>query len=91
VRVSALPLSQSEGGDRVVVVEVDDRDPNLLRFLGERQLYPGTTVEVIRVEPYGGSTVLRVGEREFSIGRDAAAVIRVAPTAHQSQTREAEA
>ena len=79
VRVEALPLSQTSSGDFVVVVEVDDRDPGLLRYLGERQLYPGTLVEVVRVEPYGGPTVLRVGEREFSIGQDAVAVIRVAP------------
>jgi DtxR family Mn-dependent transcriptional regulator len=87
VRVSAFPLADSTGGDRVVVVEVDDRDPSLLRYLGERQLYPGTTVDVIRVEPYGGSTVLRVEGREFSIGRDAVAVIRVAPGGEPLRTR----
>lgn len=91
VRVAALPLSESESGARVVVVEVDDRDPNLLRYLGERHLYPGTTVEVVRVEPYGGSTVLRVAEREFSIGREAAAVIRVAPSPRSGEAREAQA
>jgi DtxR family Mn-dependent transcriptional regulator len=90
-RVTASPLSESAGGDCLVVVEVDDRDPNLLRYLGERQLYPGTDVEVVRVEPYGGSTVLRVGGREFSIGRDAVAVIRVAPRPEIEQGREAKA
>ena len=88
VRVNALPLSETDTGDCVVVVEVDDRDPNLLRYLGERQLYPGTTVEVVRVEPYGGSTVLRVGDREFSIGPEAVAVIRVAPSARAEQARK---
>lgn len=78
VRVLARPLADAGSGDRVVVVEVDDRDPNLLRYLGERKLYPGTAVEVLRIEPYGGPTVLRVGEREISVGRDAVAVIRVA-------------
>jgi DtxR family transcriptional regulator, Mn-dependent transcriptional regulator len=89
LRVAARPLSDAGNGDRLVVVEVDDRDPKLLRYLGERQLYPGTAVEVVRIEPYGGSTVLRVGEREFSIGREAAAVIRVAPhdAAHGQESR----
>jgi DtxR family Mn-dependent transcriptional regulator len=91
LRVSALPLSESGSGDLVVVVEVDDRDPSLLRYLGERDLYPGTMVEVVRVEPYGGSTVLRVGGREFSIGRDAAAVIRVAPGTRGSDEPERKA
>jgi Fe2+ transport system protein FeoA len=48
-------------------------------------------VEVIRVEPYGGSTVLRVGANEFSIGRDAVAVIRVAPGSGGSQRAAKEA
>lgn len=91
VRVVAVPLSERTSGDRVVVVEVDDRDPSLLRYLGERQLYPGTTVEIVRVEPYGGSTVLRVGEREVSLGRDAVAVIRVAPSANSAGPKEARA
>ncbi len=87
VRVIARPLSDAAHGDRVVVVEVDDRDPNLLRYLGERQLYPGTLVEVVRVEPYGGPTVLRVGESEFSIGRDAVAMIRVTSPGKDREAR----
>jgi DtxR family Mn-dependent transcriptional regulator len=90
-RVTALPLSESAGGDRVVVVEVDDRDPGLLRYLGDRQLFPGTAVEVVRVEPYGGATVLRVGDNEFSIGHEAVAVIRVAPGPAEDARREASA
>jgi DtxR family Mn-dependent transcriptional regulator len=77
VRVAALPLAETASGDRVIVVEVDDRDPSLLRYLGERHLYPGTAVEVVRVEPFGGPTVLRLDGRELSIGRDAVASIRV--------------
>jgi DtxR family Mn-dependent transcriptional regulator len=76
-RVAARPLSEVGARERVFVLEVDDRDSALLRYLGERGLYPGTGVDVVHVEPYGGSLTLRVGEGEFSIGRDAAAVIRV--------------
>jgi DtxR family Mn-dependent transcriptional regulator len=78
VRVHARPLSEALAGQTVVVVEVDDRDAGLLRYLGERRLYPGTAVEVMRVEPYGGSLVVRVAGSEFTIGRDAAADVRVA-------------
>jgi DtxR family Mn-dependent transcriptional regulator len=76
-RVAARRLCDVGARERVVVLEVDDRDAALLRYLGERGLYPGTGVEVVHVEPYGGSLTLRVGEGEFSIGRDAAAEIRV--------------
>jgi DtxR family Mn-dependent transcriptional regulator len=76
-RVAARRLSEVSAHERVVVVEVDDRDSALLRYLGERGLYPGTGVEVLHVEPYGGSLTVRVGKGEFSIGREAAAEIRV--------------
>ncbi|HEX5133346.1 MAG TPA: metal-dependent transcriptional regulator [Candidatus Krumholzibacteria bacterium] len=77
VRVAARRLSDVEASERVVVVEVDDRDAALLRYLGERGLYPGTDVEIVHVEPYGGSLTLRVDGNDFAIGRDAAAEIRV--------------
>jgi DtxR family Mn-dependent transcriptional regulator len=76
-RVVARLLTHVPEGESVVVVEVDDRDPALLRYLGERSLYPGATVDVVRVEPFGGALVLRVAEQEFAIGREAAAEIRV--------------
>ncbi len=76
-RVDACSLTEVEGGERVTVVEVDDRDAALLRYLGARGLYPGTEAAVVRVEPYGGSIVMRVDGKEFAIGRDAAAEIRV--------------
>lgn len=76
-RIEARRLSEVGANERVVVLEVDDRDSALLRYLGERGLYPGTDVHIIHVEPYGGSLTLRVGDGEFSIGREAAAEIRV--------------
>jgi len=76
-RADARPLVSVGAGESVVVIEVDDRDPELLRYLGEKRLYPGTDVAVIRVEPFGGSMVVRIDKHEFSIGRDAAADVRV--------------
>ncbi|HEX6790788.1 MAG TPA: FeoA family protein, partial [Candidatus Krumholzibacteria bacterium] len=77
VRADARPLVHVSEGESVVVVEVDDRDPAVLRYLAERRMYPGTGLDVVRVEPFGGSLVVRVDEEEFNIGRDAAADVRV--------------
>jgi DtxR family Mn-dependent transcriptional regulator len=77
VRVDARSLCDTSANERVVVVEVDDRDAAVLRYLGERGLYPGTDVEIVHVEPYGGSLTLRIAGEEFSIGREAAAEVRV--------------
>jgi DtxR family Mn-dependent transcriptional regulator len=76
-RVDARLLAHVGGGESVVVVEVDDRDPALLRYLGERRLFPGAAIDVVRVEPFGGVLVLRVDGSEFTLGREAAAEIRV--------------
>jgi DtxR family Mn-dependent transcriptional regulator len=77
-RVEAVPLVEVTAGTRVVVIEVEDRDSDLLRYLGDLSLYPGTTIDVKRVEPYDGPMVLAVEDREIIIGRAAAAEIRVA-------------
>ena len=76
-RVESHLLSESKPGTTVKVVEVDDRDPELLRYLGELQLYPGTAVEVIRVEPCDGPFVLGVGGKELILGRAAAREVLV--------------
>lgn len=76
-RVDAVPLAEVGAGTRVVVVEVEDRDAELLRYLGDLQLFPGTAVEVRAVEPYDGPLVLALDGREVIIGRAAAAEIRV--------------
>lgn len=76
-RIEARRLCDVGATERVTVLEVDDRDPALLRYLGERGLYPGTGVEIVHVEPYGGSMTLRVDGGECSIGREAALEVRV--------------
>ena len=79
VRKDTRPLLQVGVGESVVVVEVDDRNPAVLRYLAERRMFPGTGLNVLRVEPFGGSIVVRVDQDEFTIGPDAAADVRVAP------------
>jgi DtxR family Mn-dependent transcriptional regulator len=71
-RLDAQSLSEVQPGRTVTVVQVEDRDPELLRYLGDLKLYPGTEIEVLKVEPYDGPYVLRTGDREIILGRAAA-------------------
>ncbi len=48
---------------RVVVAEVSDHDPELLRYLGKLNVYPGTSLEVVQVEPFDRSMEVRIGEQ----------------------------
>ena len=75
--VSARALSEVPAGQTVTVVEVEDRDPELLRYLGGLQLYPGTQLEVLRVEPFDGPFILKSNGKEIVLGRAAANEIQV--------------
>lgn len=77
VRVEGTTLSEVSAGETVVVREVSDRNPDLLRHLGNMRLYPGTEITVVRVEPLDGPLLIRSGEREYILGREAAREIRV--------------
>ena len=64
-------------GDKLVVVEVDDEDPALLRYLGEMGIYPGTEAALIAVAPFNGPLTLNISNQECSLGYQAASSILV--------------
>jgi len=66
-------LSELVPGQRAVIAEVSDHDPELLRYLGARGLYPRVAVQVLAKEPFGGPVVVRAAGREHALGREAAA------------------
>ncbi len=78
-RPESGPLADVSPGSRVVVVEVDDRDPALLRYLGDMGIYPGTPLEVIARAPFEGPLTLQIGEAEYNLGYQVAQFILVAP------------
>jgi len=67
-----VPLAELAVGQPAVVTEVTDEDPALLRYVGELGLYPGTTVEVLRVEPFEGPLTILVGGQSHTLGRGVA-------------------
>jgi DtxR family Mn-dependent transcriptional regulator len=77
VEPSGRKLSDVGPGERATVIQVDDRDPELLRYLANCELYPGARIEVLAVEPYEGSLVLKLADREFRLGRGAAREVLV--------------
>lgn len=71
-------LEQCEKGDVVVVSEVQDSDSDVLDYLSEAGVTPGTLIEVVEIAPFGLIT-LTVRERgeQFSLPADTAANISV--------------
>lgn len=78
-------LSSVEPGETVTLLRVDDRVPEFLRYLGSMNLYPGTVMKVITVEPLGGLLALRVCDKEIVLGSQAAGMIRVTTAAKAEQ------
>jgi DtxR family Mn-dependent transcriptional regulator len=76
-RLAGRRLSSVAAGETVTVIEVGDRDPDLLRYLGKLELFPGTEVKVLAIEPFQGPLVLKSNGREFILGRQAAEHIQV--------------
>jgi DtxR family Mn-dependent transcriptional regulator len=70
-------LEDCEPGDLVMLTRVSDSDPAMLRYLGERGIEPGTRLEVVGREPFGGPLNVRVGERKLPLGLGLARAMRV--------------
>jgi DtxR family transcriptional regulator, Mn-dependent transcriptional regulator len=70
-------LYQLEPGGHGTFVRVSDADPEMLRFLTERGITPGSRLEVIERQPFDGPLSVRVGKRVHVLGAVLARVIRV--------------
>jgi DtxR family Mn-dependent transcriptional regulator len=65
-------------GDKLVVIEVDDNDPELLRHLGDKGLYPGINLRLSDIAPFEGPLTVDVGGQEHSLSYQVAKTILVA-------------
>jgi Fe2+ transport system protein FeoA len=55
-----------------VITRILDRDPKLLRYVAGLHLLPGTKIEFLGQEPFGGSFKLKIGKKNLSLPPDAA-------------------
>jgi DtxR family Mn-dependent transcriptional regulator len=69
-RTSLVDMPKGQSG---TFERVSDRDPEMLRYLDEREVRPGSRLEVIAHEPFGGSVRIKVGGCEHGIGAALAA------------------
>jgi DtxR family Mn-dependent transcriptional regulator len=72
VRSKDAPLSSQSAPAELVVRRVRDSDPELLQYLKERGLLPGTAITLLEREPFEGALVLRVGDQTVRVARQAA-------------------
>ena len=71
-------LSELAPGEHGVIDRVSDSDPQMLTYLGEQGMYPGTQIELVTRDPYGGSLRVRVSGEDREIGPELAKHVFVA-------------
>jgi DtxR family Mn-dependent transcriptional regulator len=70
--VEATALAKLEPGQAGVIERVSDHDSEMLGYLGELGMYPGTPVRMIARDPYGGSLSISVSGVDQAIGNELA-------------------
>lgn len=73
----AKRLSHLAPGQMATVARVSTPSEEMLRYLGNRGLRPGVSVEVLAVEPFNGPLTIRVGEAEHLLSREVALCVAV--------------
>ena len=59
-------------GERASVSRVPNDDPELLRYLGELGLVPGSDVELVQLAPFAGPVMVRTERGDHAISRELA-------------------
>jgi DtxR family Mn-dependent transcriptional regulator len=70
-------LHDLPAGARGTFVRVSDSDPAMLRYLAERGIAPGASLEIIERQPFDGPVFARFGEDVHVLGGDLARAMRV--------------
>ena len=79
VETKSQPLATILPGQQVIVQRVRDDHPDLLRYLAELGLIPGTLVQVQTVAPFGGVYTVRIGEQVHAVGDAVTQAVLVRP------------
>ncbi len=74
---AAPALAELEPGETATFVQISDSDPAMLRFLGERGIIPGTSLELVERQPFDGPLFVRVGPDTHVLGAVLARAMRV--------------
>lgn len=73
----APSLAELEPGETATFVRISDSDPEMLRFLGERGIVPGTQLELVERQPFDGPLYVRTGGEVHVLGGTLARAMHV--------------
>jgi DtxR family Mn-dependent transcriptional regulator len=70
-------LSALEPGAEAIVVRISDAEPEMLRYLAEREILPGTRLRVVDKQPFGGPLFVEVAGETYALGGQLATSMQV--------------
>jgi DtxR family Mn-dependent transcriptional regulator len=70
-------LTELEPGAEAIVVRISDSEPEMLRYLAEREILPGTHLRVVDKQPFGGPLFVEVAGETYALGDQLATSMRV--------------
>lgn len=76
--IPTRPLDALKPGDSGAIAQVSEYDPELLVYLAEQRLVPGTAVKVIAINPLDAVRTLEVEGNEVTVGERITAAIALA-------------
>lgn len=68
----ATPLTHLAPGAVGEVVRIEREETEVLRYLAQLGLIPGTSVRLINRAPFGGPVLLMIGDAHYAVSRDIA-------------------
>ena len=78
--VACSSLAECEPGERFTLSRVIDQSPEFLRYLSSTGLTLGVTGRIVANQAAAGAVTISVGDRETSLGREAAEKLRIKKT-----------
>jgi DtxR family Mn-dependent transcriptional regulator len=75
--LNGVVLSECHPGHRGQVLQVSDKDPELLRYLADLGVRIGLRFRIIERAPFGGPLKLQAGPRQITLGPQAAEKVLV--------------
>jgi DtxR family transcriptional regulator, Mn-dependent transcriptional regulator len=73
----SVPLDELDEGERATFVRVSDSDASMLRYLAEREIQPGASIEVKGKEPFGGPVMVEIAGSTHPLGAELTRSMRV--------------
>ncbi len=74
---ATMSLTEVEAGTIAAFARVSDSDPEMLRYLDERGIRPGSELQVVSRDPFDGPLHVSVSGQEHILGERLAGAIRV--------------